>query len=255
MEFKFVMGSYDNFKEKQKFKTHSGIPKSSLEIYEGNEYHDYMRRYPFEKLKKLLEKNNICLEGDIHIASCGSGIDVYYLTKFFNVKGNLTATDLSEEAISITRKNFPFITTKIADNEYLPFEDDFFDYSFIDAGLHHLPRPTLGLYELLRVSKKGIIIMEPNDSWLTRLLVTIGYATEIENSGNYVYRYSYREIEKIVKSLFIEHHTIRFFTNNKISKNAIEFLVKKYQCKILNLFVPSLGNNLVSVILKKQNKL
>lgn len=48
----------------------------------------------------------------------------------------------------------------------MSFADNSFDYAFIAAALHRLPRPLIGLCELIRVDKYGVI--EPNDSWLTR---------------------------------------------------------------------------------------
>ena len=68
----------------------------------------------------------------------------------------------------------------------MSFADNSFDYVFIAASLHHLPRPIVGLYELIRVAKYGVIVIELNDSWLTRLATRFKLATEIEETGNYV---------------------------------------------------------------------
>jgi len=67
------------FKNKQKIKIDAkSIDKPIDEIFTGSEYHDYFRRIPFIKLKNILLKNNISLNGrSLHIASCGTGIDIY----------------------------------------------------------------------------------------------------------------------------------------------------------------------------------
>ncbi|MCX7986598.1 MAG: class I SAM-dependent methyltransferase, partial [Bacteroidales bacterium] len=47
--------------------------------------------------------------------------------------------------------------------EQLSVPDNSYDYVSCREALHHFPRPYLALYEMLRVSKKGIIIIEPID--------------------------------------------------------------------------------------------
>jgi ubiquinone/menaquinone biosynthesis C-methylase UbiE len=44
----------------------------------------------------------------------------------------------------------------------LQFDDGSFDYVFTKESLHHLAMPYKGLYEMFRVSSKGVIIIEPN---------------------------------------------------------------------------------------------
>ena len=128
----------------------------------------------------------------ILIAGCGKGIDVHYLKKFYNPK--IYATDIAKNAVATAIASFESIQGSVGNTERLPFNGNTFDYSFIAASLHHLPRPILGLYELLRVAKEGVIVIEPNDSILTRIATSLGFAHEIEEVGNYVFRFSKREM-------------------------------------------------------------
>ena len=48
-----------------------------------------------------------------------------------------------------------------AENITLP--DGAFDYILCKEALHHMPRPYQAIYEMLRVAKKGIIFIEPQD--------------------------------------------------------------------------------------------
>jgi ubiquinone/menaquinone biosynthesis C-methylase UbiE len=240
------------FKNKQKIKIDfKSINKPLNEIFSGGEYHDYFRIIPFNKLKNILDKKKISLNNSsLHIASCGTGIDLYYLRKILNLDTDITITDFSEDAVNTVLKLFPGINGKVVDNENLPFPDDFFDYTFIAEALHHLPRPHIGLYELLRVSKYGLIVKEPNDSWLTRFATKLGLAQEVEKSGNYVYRYSKREIQKISNSLFYKYYAERFFATHKVAKSKVEFIVLKTLNTLLNLICPSLGNQIIFIIFK-----
>ena len=105
--------------------------------YEGNYYHDYFRALPFAVLRSLLTGVKITLTGkSVLIASCGTGIDVHYLRKYYDP--DLTVSDLSEESVQMTLKlNKNILGGYIEDNEKLSFADNSFDYVFIAASLHH----------------------------------------------------------------------------------------------------------------------
>jgi SAM-dependent methyltransferase len=242
---------YEAFKKKQRWDC-TTLPVLS-DGSTGNLHHDYFRRIPFDYLRRLLEENGINLDGArLHVASCGSGIDAAYLLTFSKPK--IYVSDLSENALKTTLRLFPQFQGQTEDNERLSFDDDFFDFSFIAASLHHLPRPVLGLYELLRVSKHGVIIIEPNDSWLTRLAGKMGLAQEYEVHGNYVYRFSRRDVKKIASSLFCDFKVVHCFAAHRIAKSRIEFFLLKGVTKALNLLCPSLGNYIIFVVLKTHTK-
>lgn len=244
-------GGYDAFKERQKWeRTATPI---IVDGSTGSLFHDYFRRIPFEYLKRLLRDNNINLDSaSLHVASCGSGIDTAYLLKFS--KPQIYVSDLSEKALETTLGLFPQFQGQTEDNERLSFRDDFFDFSFIAASLHHLPRPVLGLYELLRVSKRGVIVIEPNDSWLTRLASKMGLAQEYEAHGNYVYRFSKRDVKKIASSLSCSFDVVQCFAVHRVAQSRIEFFLLKAINKMLNLICPFLGNYIIFVLLKPQQR-
>src|SRR5688572_4801332 len=117
--------------------------------FEGGLYHDHFREIPFRRTQAVLERAGADLNGKrVLIASCGTGIDVYYLKKFFNSR--FFVTDISENAVALAKASFPGIEGQVEDGEKFSFSDNSFDYAIIAASLHHLPRPILGLYELMR---------------------------------------------------------------------------------------------------------
>lgn len=238
-----------SFKEKQKM-SYEGAQVN----YDGCEHHDYFRELPFIRVKKLLEKANININNAyLHIASCGSGIDIYYLSKFYNAK--ILASDYSNEAIERVRKTFAGIEVKVEDNEKLSFNDNYFDWSFIAASLHHLPRPIVGLYELLRVSKQGIIVIEPYDSLLTRIAVSLGMAQKYEASGNYVYRFSRGEIYKISRSGYCDYFIDRCFAPHRVAKKHLGFVFLKWLTIFFNATISPLGNYVIFIIKKRPNSI
>jgi ubiquinone/menaquinone biosynthesis C-methylase UbiE len=115
------------------------------------------------------------------------------------------------------------------DAEKLTLDDASFDWVIVHAGLHHLSVPAAGVCEMFRVARKGILCFESRDSWAMkiarRLALTADY--ELEPSflsggrfggyrngpiPNYVYRWTEREFEKVVKSYQPAYHvTFRYF--------------------------------------------
>jgi len=217
---------------------------------EDNIFHDYFRRIPFVRLKNFLDKNNINLTNrTLLIAGCGKGADVHYLRKFYEPE--IYVCDIAENAVAVAMASFENIRGGVGDIECLPFEDNSFDYSFVAASLHHLSEPILGLYELLRVAKDGVIVIEPNDSILTRIATFLGFAHQVEESGNYVFRFSKRDVIKISNSLFYDCYVTRFFATHKVAKTKTGFFVLKILNAIANLICPSQGNYIVFLIKKR----
>ena len=222
-------------------------------VYESNYLHDYFRAIPFVRVKKLLDKSGVTLDGaSLMLASCGCGIDAHYLKKYYN-PASMCFTDISEQALEKARSCFYEHTFAIVDNERLAFADNSFDYVFIAASLHHLKEPARGLYELLRVARRGLIVIEPNDTWLTRLFERLGLAHQYEvEHGNYVYRYGKRDVEKIAKALFFKYDLDRFFAIHRTAKTSFEFLFLKSLNAAANFSFPFLGNYIVFLIKKEK---
>src|SRR5688500_15923809 len=236
--------SVDHLKELQIEHANQSYKAVQPGTFEGGLYHDYFREIPFLRTQALLQRAETDLNGKrVLVASCGTGIDVYYLKKHFNSKFFLT--DLSENAVTIAKASFPGTEGQVEDAEKLSFSDDSFDYAVIAHGLHHLPRPILGLYELMRVAKEGVIVIERNDSWLTRVATALVLATEVEECGNYVYRLSKHDVARIANSLFVRFEVDRFFAIHRIAKTQAEFFVLKLLNGLANCIVPSFGNYIV----------
>ncbi len=127
------------------------------------------------------------------------------------------ATDISDSLLKEAKDKGYIEHYKKENAESLSFEDSEFDYTFCKESYHHFPRPTIALYEMLRVSKKGILLIEPNDDFISdsfltglsrnikmaikRFLGKIANKHSFEETGNFVYRVSQREMEKVALGL------------------------------------------------------
>lgn len=221
--------------------------------YEANLHHDFFRAIPFQRLRRMLDRMQLSLDDQtVLVASCGNGIDVHYLRKVYS-RPRFHVSDLSENAVRTAMANFE-VDGSVQDNEKLDFADDSFDYCFVSQSLHHLPRPLIGLYELLRVSRKGVIAIEPNDALLTRVATKLGLATEVEPAGNYVYRISRHDVERMARSLFVSWEVDRCFAIHRVAKTGLEFRLLKLMNGLANVIAPAQGNTIVSLIQKEARR-
>ncbi|MEN0054351.1 MAG: class I SAM-dependent methyltransferase [Mucilaginibacter sp.] len=142
------------------------------------------------------------------------GFDAQYILQ----KGShALATDLNTNFLEVARDEH-IIREYAAENaEKLSFGDAAFDYVLCKESYHHFPRPYAALYEMMRVARKGIVIMEPQDPvlkmplllWLSNVLTTKSRTLNkiwknrfsFEPVGNFVYKVSEREFEKFAAGL------------------------------------------------------
>jgi ubiquinone/menaquinone biosynthesis C-methylase UbiE len=95
------------------------------------------------------------------------GTDANYLKQ----KGiDALATDIGSKLLEEAQKIGFIEKFKEENAENLSFDDDSFDYVFCKESYHHFPRPMLALHEMLRVSKKAVILIEPNDAYVPETL-------------------------------------------------------------------------------------
>ena len=73
------------------------------------------------------------------------------------------AVDVDAEALARGRTLHPEIAFQSASVTDLPFDDDAFDLVLCNEVLEHLPEPELALGELLRVSRRYLLLSVPNE--------------------------------------------------------------------------------------------
>jgi len=162
------------------------------------------------------------------------GFDAQYLLG----KGqNATASDLNTDFLCLA-KNEGIISDFSAQNaERLSYPADAFDYLLCKEAYHHFPRPYAALYEMIRVAKKGMVLIEPQDpiSRMPLLLMLMnlfaGFRQQLfsriwknrfsyEPVGNFVYKISVREIEKFAAGLNLPLVAVKGINPNFYFKGA-----------------------------------
>jgi ubiquinone/menaquinone biosynthesis C-methylase UbiE len=145
----------------------------------------------------------------------GVGTDANWL---FDMGVDAEASDISDVLLKMAHAE-GFIKSYSKENaESLSYEENTFDYALCKEAYHHFPRPYIAVYEMLRVAKKGIVLIEPVDigiqmPWIIFLKNVLDKISptlidkiwknrySFETVGNYVYKVSEREIEKIAMGI------------------------------------------------------
>ncbi len=159
--------------------------------------------------------------------------------KYMQDKGiDVLATDITDKLLK-EAKEMGYVKKYRQENaESLSFKDSEFDFVLCKEAYHHFPRPMIALYEMLRVAAKGVVLIEPTDSYISygfsyqlfRYLVNLGktlvgkkvekHAFE-EGTGNYVYGISRREIEKV--ALGMNYRVVAFRGINDFYEKGVEY--------------------------------
>ncbi|WP_353432645.1 methyltransferase domain-containing protein [Polynucleobacter sp. MWH-UH23A] len=148
------------------------------------------------------------------------GTDAHYLLAS-GVK-EVHCSDVSDALLKIGHEK-GFIKEFSAQNaEDLTFPDNTFDYVYCKEAFHHFPRPYIALYEMFRVAKKAVFLIEPRDTFIDQTplgAIIYGFkkiflrkkdpAPAFEAVGNFVYAISEKELEKFLLGM---HYTYIAFT-------------------------------------------
>lgn len=141
--------------------------------------------------------------------------------------GSALPTDIADSLLREAKTRGYIDDYRVENAEALSFSDNAFDFVFCKESYHHFPRPALALYEMLRVARSGVVLIEPVDEFpplpLSRLKMLAKRLTGrrigprynwFEESGNYVYTVSERELEKVALGIglpFVAFKPINMF--------------------------------------------
>ncbi len=94
-------------------------------------------------------------DDEILALGCGKKVHHLFVSTYLKRKRKLNLT-----SIDITEKDHEELDTLAFNGGYLPFEDNAFDVTFSSIALHHIDNADFYLEELIRVTKKKILIFE-----------------------------------------------------------------------------------------------
>ena len=159
-----------------------------------------------------------------------SGLEANYLLQRAQT---VTASDLSDAMLKEAQSEGLIKEYSKQNVEKLTFGDNAFHYVVCKEAFHHFPRAYLGLYEMIRVSKSAaILVTEPLDilSKMSLLVFIKNLCDKInpscinklwrnrfswESVGNYVFKISEREIEKVAMGIGLPAIAFKRYDNFK----------------------------------------
>jgi len=170
------------------------------------------------------------------------GCDAYLLSQ---MGANATASNISDTLLEISSSLGHIAKYSEQNAERITYETNSFDYTLCKHSYHHFPRPPIAFYEMLRVAKQGVVLIEPLERSrrpldffreIVKRILRKGQNSQYESEGNYVYRTNVREVEKAMLALNFPTISYRYFSDFYVSRfnngdattNSIEILMTRF---------------------------
>jgi SAM-dependent methyltransferase len=155
----------------------------------GGPFYNFLVRTKFQRAF-CSDLPGTLASGPILDACCGSGILSEYLAKKFN--SVIVGFDFSIGAVGrarerARRRGYDFLGV-VGDAGAPPFQPGAFSVVAVHDALHHLDDPMDAVKRLAVLTSRAFVVMEPCESWLTRIAVAVGFSTDVEEAGNPVRR-------------------------------------------------------------------
>ncbi len=148
-------------------KVHKVNAKShKIKLMYDRTYNSYDELYGEEQIKKyLIALRRVSVEGNILDAGCGTGLLLEFLKSqglLNNIK-KYVCLDISEGMLGVAYKRMErFCKSKclgiLADALHLPFKEKSFDFTLSFTVLDLLTDPLEGVREMLRVTRRALIV-------------------------------------------------------------------------------------------------
>lgn len=123
------------------------------------------------------------------------GSDAHYLQE---QGADVVASSLTDGPLKVAKEKGFIQKFSRVNAEQIPYDDDSFDFVLCKEAYHHFPRPAIAFYEMLRVAKQGVVLIEPYDGPprlfdlikepMKKLLWGKAQTIHFEPSGNFIYR-------------------------------------------------------------------
>lgn len=186
---------------------------------------------------------------------------------------DVIATSITEENLKYAKDQNYIKSYKVENAENLSFEDKSIDFVLCKESYHHFPRPTIALYEMMRVANQAIILIEPFDDnkilnffkkFVKYLIRGKGKSDLVfEPSGNFLYRISIKEFKKTLTAIGGYNFALKgindFYISKFEKKNSKTFnfanLITKFAINFQNILskLRLLGFGLCTIIIYEKN--
>lgn len=188
-----------------------------VKIKSHEDFHNFLFSESINRYIDYRKSKNLGL-GSV-IAMCANYREAENLANFPFDKIYLTGITTPDQKFNNLIASNPQISYEKVNAECTGISSKTYDLVIVKEGIHHLARPILGIYEMLRITKDCCIIIEPADTFLGRILEKLGlthiYEKNQENIStldndegilfrdNYVFRWTPYLFNEILKSYYL----------------------------------------------------
>lgn len=173
-----------------------------------------------KNLQKILSKIKLAKNSKILDVGCGTGSTLNFFREF-GYK-NAIGADASPESLIVCNKLFGYKKNRdvfLMDAKKIKFKSNSFDMVFSDGMLEHLPSLNDTVSEFSRVSKKYILLFQPNQSSIFGMIKEFA-SKHHEVSWEKEYRYSKKDYIKI-----LEKNSFRLIGSGSINLNEMMWML------------------------------
>lgn len=167
--------------------------------------HPIVKAHVIDKINFI--KQNIGLSPTTKVLEVGAGNG--YFSYYLKDSCDLLVTDINKETLSLN----PIEKKKVCDANALPFKDKSFEVVMCFDILHHVDAPNKVVNELQRVSKKYVVLIEPNGNNIVQKLMFLLIPREWG-----LFKFSTKYFKNLIKRNNLEilkfRHIGRFITPN-----------------------------------------
>jgi SAM-dependent methyltransferase len=153
------------------------------------------------------------------------------------------ASSLTDTSLKFSKEKGWINAYSVQNAECLSLSDNTFDFVLCKESYHHFPRPPIAFYEMLRVARIGVVLIEPYRARFSPLgftktvfkkLTGRTISNEYETSGNYIYRLSLDEIYHMARALDLPAMAWAFYNDfyhpkifKSMERNSKELVIFK----------------------------
>lgn len=153
------------------------------------------------------------------------GCDAHFL-KSRNISA--VASNITDNRLRIAKDRGLIDDYRVENAEQLSLPDESFDFVMCKSSYHHFPRPPVAFYEMLRVARQAVVLIEPQESGfrplsflknLVKRLVRGGKSPMFEPvAANFIFRINIREMRKMLTAMNHEALATRRFNDFACSR-------------------------------------
>lgn len=181
-------------------------------------------------------------------AGCGNGFFCHWISRRARFE-KVCGVDISAPRIEIAKSRYPSFEFRVADLEHLPWADNTFDVVTCIEVLEHVPEPLKVAQELLRVTRRYLVVTVPDRNPI-RLILCPHCGKKFPMYGH-IQSFSSQSLEKLLAEAGGTIEVIRPFYAARGARWGVPMPIGRLLAWLIGNLTQSRATFLASRVLKK----